>query len=305
MLTTPAGFAWLSVGTALVTMALKLLAWWLTGSVGLLADALESLVNLGGAWVAVMMLKLAAVPEDDGHPHGHNKAEYFASGFEGMLILVAGASILVAAVPRLFDPQPPQHAAIGLAVSGAATAINFAVSLMLARAALVHGSPALQADAAHLMTDVWTSVGIIAGVALVAATGMNLLDPIVAIAAAAHILWTGWRLSGAATAGLMDAAWPAEELRVLEEVLDEYRRQGIGFHAIRTRRAAARRFVSFHVLVPGAWTVQRGHDLLERIELELAARLPRVAVITHLEPIEDPASYQDVAVERTEAGNKP
>jgi cation diffusion facilitator family transporter len=289
---------WLSVAAALATMGLKTLAWWLTGSVGLLSDALESLVNLGAAVVGLSMLRLAAQPADDGHAYGHGKAEYFASGFEGALIVVAALAIAWAAWPRLIEPQPIEQPGIGLAIVALAAAINGVVALLLRRAGRLHRSLALEADAQHLLTDVWTSVGVIIGVALAFLTGWLRLDALIALAVAAHILWTGWRLLGESAAGLMDAVWPAAERAQLDAILDDFRGEGIDFHAIRTRRAVARRFVSFHVLVPGAWSVQRGHDFVERIEARIDTALAPVSVLTHLEPIEDPASHRDQSLDR-------
>jgi cation diffusion facilitator family transporter len=295
---------WLSVAAALATMGLKTLAWDLTGSVGLLSDALESLVNLGAALVGLGMLRLAAQPADEGHAYGHGKAEYLASGFEGALIAVAALAIAWAAWPRLLVPRPIEQPGIGLAIVALAAAINGVVALLLRRAGRRHRSLTLEADAQHLFTDVWTSAGVIAGVALVALTGWMRLDALVALAVAAHILWTGWRLLGESAAGLMDAAWPQAERAELDAILDGFRGAGIDFHAIRTRRAGARRFVSFHVLVPGAWSVQRGHDFVERIEARIAAEMAPVSVLTHLEPIEDPVSHSDLALDRAhERGN--
>lgn len=291
-------YAWLAVAAALATMGIKLAAWWLTGSVGLLADALESLVNLGAAFMALVMLWLAAQPPDAGHEYGHDKAEYFASGFEGLLVFVAGALILLAAVPKLWAPVPIEQVGLGLFLSAGAALVNLGVARVLRRAGRQHGSVALQADADHLMTDVWTSAGVIAAVALVALTGWLVLDPLIAMGVAIHILWTGWRLVRDASAGLMDAAWPDAERALLERVLDRFRGDGIAFHALRTRRSARRRFASLHVLVPGSWTVQRGHDLLEAIEAAIHAQLPHTVVFTHLEPIEDPASYEDLDLDR-------
>ncbi|PTU32254.1 cation diffusion facilitator family transporter [Stenotrophobium rhamnosiphilum] len=286
-------YAWLSIAAAILTMGLKLLAWHLTGSVGLLSDALESLVNLGGAVMALMMLRIAMQPPDDDHAYGHSKAEYFSSGFEGMLILIAGGLIIWQAVPSLLDPQPLEQAWIGLAVSAAAAVVNLIVARILGKAGREHRSITLQADSHHLMTDVWTSVGILIGVALVAVTGWRLLDPIIAIAVALNILWTGVRLLRESADGLMDAAWQADELQSLEEVLNQFRDGTVEFHAIRTRRAAARRFVTFHLLVPGAWSVQQAHELAESVEARLAQLMPGVSAISHIEPIEDPASYAD------------
>ena len=288
-----ARFAWLSVAAALLTMAMKFIAWRLTGSVGLLSDAIESLVNLGAALVALWTLHVAAMPPDAEHAFGHGKAEYFSGGAEGVLIAVAAVWIIVVTVPRLLHPVPLEQTGLGLLVNGAAGAVNLAVALVLRRAGRAHHSVALQADASHLLTDVYTSVGVIAGVALVGVTGWAVLDPLVALAVAVNILWTGWRLMREATDGLMDVSWPANEQALLIDVLEDFRARGIDFHAVRTRRAGHQRFASVHVLVPGAWTVQQGHDLLEEIEHQVAAKLSPVTVLTHLEPIEDPAAYDD------------
>lgn len=291
-------FAWLSVAAALLTMGIKLVAWRLTGSVGLLSDALESLVNLGAALMAVMMLWLAAQPPDSGHEYGHDKAEYFASGFEGLLIFVAGGLILAAAVPKLLHPGAIERAGLGLALTAGASVINFVVARVLMKAGQRHDSVTLRADAQHLITDVWTSAGVIVAVALVAWTGWLVLDPLIAIVVAIHILWTGFRLLRESTAGLMDAAWPDEDRAALDRALYPFQADGVGFHAVRTRRAARRRFASFHVLVPGEWSVQRGHDLLEKIEAAVNKELPHTVVFTHLEPIEDPVSYDDIDLDR-------
>ena len=291
-------YAWLSLAAAFATLLLKLLAWKLTGSVGLLSDALESLVNVGGALMALSMLRIAAMPPDEGHAYGHSKAEYFSSAFEALLIVVAAGSILWAAVPRLLDPRPLEAAGLGLAVSVAASAINLAVARILLRAGQRHRSIALTADGHHLMTDVWTSAGVVLGVLLVALTGWHRLDALLAIAVALNVLWTGRALMRESIAGLMDAALPEEELAQLQAVLDEFRAEGIGFHALRTRRSAARRFASMHVLVPGDWSVRRGHALLERLEQRIADRLAPITVLTHLEPIEDAVSYGDEGLDR-------
>jgi cation diffusion facilitator family transporter len=291
-------YAWLSIAAALVTIALKGLAWWLTGSVGLLSDALESSVNLAAALFTLYALALAARPPDEEHAYGYSKAEYFASGFEGTLILVAAALIAVAATDRLVHPRPLEHVGLGLAVNAAAAAVNFAVARVLLAAARVHRSIALEADARHLLTDVWTSAGVIAGVAAVAATGWLWLDPVLALAVAANIVWSGFRLVRRSALGLMDRALPEADRRAIDAVLEDYRAQGLEFHALRTREAAGRSFVSVHVLVPGEWTVQRGHDAVEAIEDRIRAAVPRTTVFTHLEPREDPASYRDVRLDR-------
>jgi cation diffusion facilitator family transporter len=291
-------FAWLSIGAAVATMALKLLAWWLTGSVGLLSDALESGVNLSGAVMALMMLSIAARAPDAGHAYGHGKAEYFSSLFEGVLVFAAGAAIVVAAFPKLLQPQPIQDVPIGLAISAVASAINLVVARVLLRAARTHRSMALEADGHHLMADVWTSAGVIVGVTLVAITGWFILDPLLAIAVALHVLWTGFRLLRDSTAGLMDAAWPQPEQAILDQLMDEFRSDGLDFHAVRTRVSGRRRFVSLHVLVPGAWSVQHAHDFVERFEARLAERLPGAIAFAHLEPREDPVAHADLELDR-------
>ncbi len=291
-------YAWLSIAAAVATILLKGWAWWLTGSVGLLSDALESFVNLAGAMMALAMLSLAAMPADANHAHGHGKAEYFSSAFEGFLILVAAVSIGYAAIERLLNPQPLEAVGIGLAVSVAASIINLATSRILMRVGRKYHSITLEADAHHLLTDVWTSAGVILGVGLVWATGWLWLDPVLALAVAANIVWTGWRLLRRSTAGLMDVSLGPQELGAIEGVLESYRRQGLDFHALRTRQAGARAFVSLHVLVPGAWTVQQGHDWSERIEADIRQAVPCAHVTTHLEPIEDPVSHADEALDR-------
>lgn len=295
-------FAWLSIAAALATIALKTLAWRLTGSVGLLSDAVESLVNLAAAIVTLVMLTLAARPADEEHAFGYSKAEYFASGSEGMLILVAAIAIAWSAIGRLIAPQPLESVGLGLAVSVAASLVNFGVARVLLRAARAHGSIALEADSHHLMTDVWTSVGVIAGVGAVAITGWQRLDPLIALAVAVNIIFTGVSLMRRSFRGLLDRALPRETLVSIEALLEPYRAQGIGFHALRTRAAADRSFVSMHVLVPGDWTVKRGHDLAERVDREIRGLLPRVTVFIHLEPLGDPASYLDVELDRLERG---
>jgi len=291
-------FAWLSIAAALTTMALKAVAYLLTGSVGLLSDALESLVNLAGALMALWMLTVAARPPDEDHPHGHGKAEYFSAGAEGALIVIAALSIAVAAVDRLLHPRPLEQVGLGLLVSVVASLVNLGVALVLLRASRTHRSATLQASGHHLLTDVWTSAGVLVGVGAVAVTGWLVLDPLVALAVAANIVFTGGRIMRDSVAGLMDAALPASELQVLRELLDRYGADGIEYHALRTRQAGARRFVSVHVLVPPDWTVQQGHDLLERIEADIRRALRPVTVDTHLEPLGDPAAMSDQDLHR-------
>jgi len=291
-------FAWLSIAAAIATMALKAAAYYFTGSVGLLSDALESLVNLAGALMALAMLSVAARPPDEDHAYGHSKAEYFSAGAEGALIVVAALSIAVAAVDRLLHPRPIEQIGLGLAVSVVAALLNLAVAIVLLRASRRHRSATLQASAHHLLTDVWTTAGVLVGVGAVALTGWLVLDPLVAIAVAINIVWAGGRILRDSVAGLMDAALPASEQRVLHELLAGYAGDGIEYHALRTRRAGAHRFVSVHVLVPADWSVQQGHDLLERIEADVRRALPPVTVLTHLEPLGDPAAMSDQDLHR-------
>jgi cation diffusion facilitator family transporter len=293
-------FAWLSIAAALATMALKSAAYWLTGSVGLLSDALESLVNLAGALMALAMLTVAAWPADENHAYGHGKAEYFSAGVEGALILIAALAIAVAAIDRLLHPRPIEKVGVGLAVSVVASLVNLGVALVLLKAARAHRSATLQANAHHLLTDVWTSAGVLVGVGAVALTGWLILDPLVALAVAANIVFAGGRIVRDSVAGLMDAALPPDDLKVLRELLDGYAAEGIEYHALRTRQSGARRFVSVHVLVPPEWSVQQGHDLLERIEADIRRALPPVTVDTHLEPLGDPAALADQELHRND-----
>lgn len=299
-------FALLSIAAAVFTIALKLLAWWLTGSVGLLSDALEGTINLAGATLAFAMLSVAARPPDGEHAFGYSKAEYFASGFEGMLIVVAAVAIAVVAVERLIAPRPLEQLGAGIAVSAAATLINLAVARRLLRAGREHRSIALEADARHLMTDVWTGVGVVFGVAAVWITGWHPLDPLIALAVAAHIVWSGYRLVQRSAQGLLDHALPEDQLRGLNAVLDRYRARGIDFHALRTRQAGARSFISLHVLVPAAWSVAQGHNLAHQVERDIREVLPGVAVLTHVEPLGDPESYRDMGLDPDERpGERP
>lgn len=291
-------FAWLSIAAAMLTIGLKGVAYMLTGSVGLLSDALESVVNLAAAIMALAMLSVAARPPDEGHAYGHAKAEYFASGVEGTLIMVAAGSIAFAAVPRLVAPQPIEQAGLGLAISVSASLVNLVVAQVLLRAGQRHNSITLEADAKHLMTDVWTSAGVLVGIAAVVLTGWERLDPLIALAVAANIIWSGVRLVQRSVLGLMDTALPANEVEAIKAVLDRHRGDEVQYHALRSRQAAQRRFVSFHILVPGSWTVLQGHQLLERIEGDIRATLPNITVFTHLEPIEDPVSFEDTQLDR-------
>jgi len=293
-------YAWLSILAAIVTIGLKAAAYLLTGSVGLLSDALESFVNLVGATMVLAMLTIAAAPPDDEHSYGHGKAEYFSSGVEGALIVIAAISIAVTAGKRLIAPQPIEQVGWGLAVSLIASAVNLGVARVLLRAGRQHHSIALEADGRHLMTDVVNSVGVFVGVGAVAITGWQRLDPIVALIVAANITWEGWKLLKRTVLGLMDTALAVEDRDAIQSILAKYEEDEIQFHALRTRQAGARCFVSMHVLVPGAWTVHRGHQLLERIEGDIRQALPNITVFTHLESLDDMASWQDMTLDRKE-----
>ncbi len=292
-------FAWLSIGAAIATIALKTIAYLLTGSVGLLSDAIESLVNLAGAVMALIMLVVAARPADRDHVYGHSKAEYFASVTEGILIFGAAIGIVVAAVQRLIQPRELEQLGVGLGVSVAASVINLIVARILLDAGRKQRSITLEADAHHLMTDVWTSVGVIGGVAVAGFTGWKVLDPILAILVALNILWTGYQLIRRSVSGLMDEALPEAEQKLIRQVMTKYREKGVDFHALRTRQAAARRFISVHVLVAGDTSVHDAHHIVEDFENDIRAALGgAVTVFTHLEPAEDELSLDDMYLDR-------
>ncbi len=294
-------FAWLSVFAAVVTIGLKAGAYWLTDSVGLLSDALESVINLAAAIVALMMLTLAAKPPDEEHAFGHDKAEYFAGGIEGTLILIAAVTIGWTAVFRFFYPRLIEQVGIGLIITAAATVINLIVGQILIRAGRKYRTITLESDGKHLMTDVWTSIGVIVGVWAVSWTGWLFLDPLVALLVAANITWTGFQLTKRAALGLMDTAVSPEKLEKIHKILDDYsEKKGIEYHALRTRRAATRSFISLHVVVPGDWTVHKGHQLLEEIEADIRREIEGSIIFTHLESLDDPASWHDIELDRTD-----
>lgn len=295
------GFAWLSLGAALVVFGIKIVAWRMTDSVGLLSDALESTVNILAAVVALLALRAVRRPPDQEHHFGRGKAEYFSALIEGSMILVAAALIIVTAVQRLLRPVQLEDLGPGLAVSVLSSLINVAVALILIRAGRRHRSLVLTADGKHILTDVWTSVGVLVGVGLVALTGWIRLDPIVAILVALNIIWTGLGLVRESTAGLMDRALPERDHDEIVEILNRYSTDDVKFHALQTRGAGQYRFASVHVLVPGVWTIQQGHDLVEQLELEMAGQMPGMVLSTHLEPIEDPRSWDDVHEGRHQA----
>jgi cation diffusion facilitator family transporter len=292
-------FAWLSIATAILTIALKTAAYWLTGSIGLLSDALESAINLAAAVVALLILRAAAAPPDEEHAYGHDKAEFFSSAIEGTLIIIAAVSIAWAASPRLVAPRPLESVGIGLIISSIATAFNLAVGLILLRVGKKYNSITLEADGKHLLVDVWTSIGVVFAVFAVSLTGWLFLDPLIALVVAANILWTGFRLLNRSAHGLMDRAISQRERETVARILDEWKkREGIQFHALRTRQAATRKFIDLHVLVPGDWTVHRGHELLEQIESDIRAKFTGAIVLTHLESLDDPASWEDIDLDR-------
>ncbi|GCE45990.1 cation diffusion facilitator family transporter [Thermosporothrix hazakensis] len=288
----------LSVLAALVTMGVKFTGFLVTGSVGLFSDAAESVVNLIAALVALWALALAARPADKDHAYGHTKAEYFSSGVEGALILVAALMIIIEAIPRLMHPQPLENVGFGLLFSVIGALVNGGLAWVMWRAGKRMRSIALQADARHLFTDVLTTVGVLVGVILVPLTGWLILDPLIAIVVAINIVLASIGLLRETALGLLDTALPAEDQRQIQEILERYQKQGLAFHALRTRRSGARRFVSFHVLVPGSWTVAEGHTACEEIEHELREALPESTIFTHLEPYDDPVSWADQELDR-------
>ncbi len=292
-------YVWLSILAAVSTIALKAAAYFFTGSVGLLSDALESVINLVAAVIALLVIKIAAQPPDDDHAFGHDKAEYFSSGIEGVLIFFAAFGIFYSAVPRLFVPQSLENIGIGLSITLVATLINLIVGLILIRAGRQHHSIVLEADGRHLLTDVWTSVGVVLGVVIVGLTGWFALDPIIALLVALNIFWTGLQLIRRSALGLMDTAVSTETQEKIEAILDGYiKEKKIDYHALRTRQSGARKFISVHILVPDDWTVQKGHDLTEEIEDEIRSAVADSTVFTHLEPLEDPSSFYDLELFR-------
>lgn len=289
---------YLSIAASIVTIALKFTAWALTGSVGLLSDAAESVVNLVAALFALLVVQWSTRPPDEEHTYGHEKADYLSAGVEGALILLAAATIGFTAIDRLIHPQAIESVGIGIAVALVATLVNLGVGRKLIGAGREYQSMTLEADGRHLLTDVWTSVGVVVAVAAVAITGWKPLDPLIALVVAANIVVTGARLVRRSTDGLLDRALTEEELARVDRALAAFASDEVQFHALRTRRAGSRAFVSTHVLVPGDWSVQRGHDLAERVEQALREALGHSTVFTHLEPLEDPASFADTGLDR-------
>lgn len=292
-------FIYLSIAAAVATIALKLFAYFLTGSVGLFSDALESGVNLIAAVVALFMITLAEKPADEEHAFGHHKAEYFSSAIEGGLIVLAAFSIIWAAVPRLIHPQPLENVGIGLLVSTGASVINLAVGLILIKNGRKNNSITLEADGKHLMTDVYTSVGVLIGIGIVKLTGWLVLDGIVAIGVALNIVWTGYQLMRRSASGLLDSSLPEDERSVIIDALKPYNDQEIEYHSLMTRQSGQRKFISLHLLVPGQWSIQLGHDYAENVEKDIRDLFDApVTVFTHLEPKEDPVSMHDIGIDR-------
>jgi len=290
-------FAWLSIAAAVVTITLKTIAWQLTGSVGLLSDAAESVVNLVAAVAVLIALRVAAMPADKNHHFGHAKAEYFSAALEGMMIFVAALVILYTSVDRFLNPRPIENVGIGLAISVLASIVNGVVAFILLRAGRQYRSLTLSADGKHLLTDVWTSAGVIVGVLVVALTGIERLDPVIAFLVGLNIIWTGWKLIRESTEGLMDVALSKEENRGIAEILARFVSKDVHFHALRTRVSGHHRFAEVHVLVPGRWSVQRGHDLVEEVEAAIHAEFADLSITCHLEPAEDPRAYGDYTAE--------
>ncbi|HBG57120.1 cation diffusion facilitator family transporter [Proteiniphilum sp. UBA1028] len=294
-------FLYLSIAAAIVTILLKFYAYHVTGSMGFMSDALESFVNLFAAVFALIMLNISQKPADEGHVYGHSKAEYFSSATEGALILVAAFSIIRSAIPRIMEPIPLENINTGLLFSFLASLVNMAVGLLLIKKGKQRKSLVLEADGKHLMTDVWTSVGVIAGIVIVKFTGWVIIDPIIAILVALNIIYTGYRLISRSASGLMDAAIPEEDMQKITAYLDSLQEQEIAYHSLLTRVAGQRKFISVHVLVPGDWSVQKGHDCADRIEENIGKMFDEpVTVSTHIEPVDDPVSMNDIGIDRKE-----
>lgn len=294
----PTRMLWASVVVALVTIALKTAAWWLTDSVGLLSDAMESLVNLASAVFGLMMVTIAARPADDDHPYGHHKAEYFSSGFEGILIIVAALGIIWVAVHRLFDPQPIAQVGWGLVLSVGSSVLNGLLAWLMFRAARQHRSLALEADARHLVTDVWTSAGVVLGIALVTVSGWLWLDAVVAMAVALNILKEGWHLIWRSSQGLMDEALEPEVLVQVKTVLASFAHQRgeteiIRFDHLNTRKAGQRRFVDVHMHMPSAWSLGRAAALRASVEQALMSEVPGLRATIQLLPSDVEAHFDD------------
>lgn len=291
-------YAWLSLGAAVATIGLKAVGYLLTQSVGLLSDALESGINLAAAITALAALHISAQPPDEDHAFGHQKVEYLSSGIEGGLIALAAISIAVMAVQRLLNPRPLEHLGLGLLISVAASLVNLGTARILIRVGRRRRSVALEADGQHLMTDVWTSIGVLIGVGSVGITGWEILDPMIALLVAGWIGFNGYTILKRSALGMIDTALPEHEIAAIRDILERNCRPTIEYHALRTRQAGSRSFISMHIQVPGDWSIQEGHDLLEKIELEIREVIPSATLFTHIEPLEDPRSWDDLHLDR-------
>jgi cation diffusion facilitator family transporter len=292
-------YAWLSLGAAVLTMGLKAVGYLLTQSVGLLSDALESGINLVAAFTALTALHISAQPPDEDHAYGHQKVEYLSSGAEGGLISLAAIAIAVMAIQRLLNPQPIDHLSTGLLISAAASVINLVTALILIRVGRRERSIALEADGQHLMSDVWTSLGVLIGVGAVGITGWQILDPLVALIVAGWIGYNGFKILKRSALGLIDTALPEQDVAAIRAILERNGGSETKYHALRTRQAGSRSFISMHIQTPGDWSIQEGHDLLETIEREIREVIPSATVFTHIEPIEDPRSWIDQDLDRS------
>ena len=298
-------FMYLSIAAAIVTILLKSYAYYITGSMGLLSDALESFVNLFAAVFALVMLTISQKPADEEHRFGHGKAEYFSSAIEGALILVAAFTIIWAAIPRIMNPAPLENVNTGLFFSLLASLVNLAVGMTLIHHGKKNKSILLEADGRHLMTDVYTTVGVIAGIVMVLITGWLIIDPIIAILVALNIIYTGYKLISRSASGLMDATIPDEDLQKITTYLDSIKEQQIEYHSLLTRIAGQRKFISLHLLIPGEWTVKKGHDYADDVEETIISLFDEpVTVSTHIEPVEDPASMRDIGIDRIRIDNE-
>ena len=287
----PGNFMWISIAASVLTIGLKGYAYFLTGSVGLLSDALESFINLAAGILALVMITIAFIPPDRQHPFGHTKAEYFSSITEGLLIFLAAVAIAVTAVERILHPKPIQQLGAGLLISVGASIINLIAALILLKAGKAYNSITLEADAKHLLTDVWTTFGVLAGLFFVKLSGWVILDPVIAIAVAFNILYTGTRLIMKSVSGLMDSALPEAELTRIKGILKKY--PGVRFHSLYTRKAGSRDFIFFHLLLPGNWHIMRGHQVTKEIETKIKGVIPDADIFIHVEPLDDPDSFDD------------
>ncbi len=294
-------FLYLSIVAAVVTILLKSYAYFITGSVGLMSDALESFVNLFAAIFALVMLNISQKPADKKHMYGHSKAEYFSSATEGALIIIAAFSIIRSAIPRLINPVSIDNVDVGLLLSLTASLVNLGAGLILIHHGKSRKSLVLEADGKHLLTDVWTSAGVIVGIIIVRFTGWYIVDPIIALFVAVNIIYTGYKLLKRSARGLMDVTIPDEDMKRIIVYLDSLKTDQIEYHSLMTRMAGQRKFIFFHLLVPGSWSVKQGHDCADKIEEHIISMFTEpVTVDTHLEPVEDPASMNDIGIDRTQ-----